>query len=137
EANARAAADTTNAAAITSEAATRASADTTNANAIASEANTRASADTAEATARANADALLIPLTQKAAANGVATLDSGGKIPQAQLPAVALTDYLGPVNSQAAMLALVGQRGDWCSRTDRGTDWQLIGDDATQLANWR
>lgn len=41
---------------------------------------------TAEATARANADALLIPLTQKAAANGVATLDANTRIPAAQLP---------------------------------------------------
>jgi hypothetical protein len=33
-----------------------------------------------------DADALLIPLTQKGAANGVATLDAGSKIPVAQLP---------------------------------------------------
>jgi hypothetical protein len=61
----------------------------------------------------------------------------GGKVPQSQMPAVALTDYLGAVASQAAMLALTGQRGDWCTRTDLGTDWQLIADDPTQLANWR
>jgi hypothetical protein len=61
----------------------------------------------------------------------------GGKVPQAQIPAVALTDFLGAVASQAAMLALTGQRGDWCTRTDLGTDWQLIADDPTQLANWR
>jgi hypothetical protein len=35
------------------------------------------------------------------------------------------------------MLALTGQRGDWCTRSDKGTDWQLIADDPTQLANWR
>ena len=66
-----------------------------------------------------------------------ATLDGTGKIPQAQMPAVALTDFLGAVATQAAMLALVGQRGDWCTRTDKGTDWQLIADDPTLLANWR
>jgi len=66
-----------------------------------------------------------------------ATLDGTGKIPQAQMPAVALTDFLGAVATQAAMLALTGQRGDWCTRTDKGTDWQLIADDPTQLANWR
>ncbi|MDV8066377.1 hypothetical protein R4P64_07660 [Rhodococcus sp. IEGM 1366] len=60
-----------------------------------------------------------------------------GLIPQAQLPAIALTDFLGEVASQAAMLALVGQRGDWCSRADRGTDWQLIAEPSTVLANWR
>lgn len=60
-----------------------------------------------------------------------------GKIPQAQIPAVAITEYLGAVASQAAMLALTGQRGDWCTRTDLGTDWQLTADDATQLSSWR
>jgi len=35
------------------------------------------------------------------------------------------------------MLALTGQRGDWATRTDRGTDWQLIADDPTQLGSWR
>jgi len=66
-----------------------------------------------------------------------ATLDGTGKIPQSQIPAVALTDFLGVVASQTAMLALTGQRGDWCTRSDKGTDWQLIADDPTQLANWR
>ena len=78
-----------------------------------------------------------IPSSEKAAANGVATLDSSGKIPQGQLPAVAIMDWLGNVSSQAAMLALTGQRGDWATRTDRGTDWQLIADDPTQLSSWR
>ncbi len=36
-------------------------------------------------------DATFIPLTQKAANNGVATLDSGGKIPFSQLPASLMT----------------------------------------------
>lgn len=61
----------------------------------------------------------------------------GGKIPQSQIPAVALVDFLGAIASQAAMLALTGQRGDWATRTDLGTDWQLIADDPTQLASWR
>jgi hypothetical protein len=69
--------------------------------------------------------------------NGVASLDSGGKIPTAQLPAVALADFLGAVGSQAAMLGLVGQRGDWCTRTDLGTDWQLITEPSSSLASWR
>lgn len=45
-----------------------------------------ASALTAETAARAAADALLIPLTQKAAADGVATLDGTTRIPTAQVP---------------------------------------------------
>lgn len=40
-----------------------------------------------EITDRTSADALLIPLTQKAAPSGVATLDSAGKVPAGQLPA--------------------------------------------------
>lgn len=75
--------------------------------------------------------------TAKGTAGGYASLDSSGKIPQAQLPAVALTEFLGAVASQTAMLALTGQRGDWATRTDLGTDWQLIADDPTALASWR
>ncbi|MBM4480321.1 hypothetical protein GS444_10700, partial [Rhodococcus hoagii] len=60
----------------------------------------------------------------------------GGKIPQAQLPAIAMVDFLGNVNSQPAMLALNGQRGDWCNRTDLGTEWQLIAEPSTSLASW-
>jgi len=41
----------------------------------------------AEAAARTAADALVIPLAQRAAANGVATLDASSKVPAAQLPA--------------------------------------------------
>ncbi len=39
-----------------------------------------------------NAASAYIPLTQRAAANGVATLDSGGKVPLAQLPSALATD---------------------------------------------
>lgn len=61
----------------------------------------------------------------------------GGTIPQAQLPAIAVTEFLGAIGSQAAMLVLTGQRGDWCTRTDLGTDWQIIAEPSTTLANWR
>jgi hypothetical protein len=61
----------------------------------------------------------------------------GGKIPQAQLPAVALTDYLGTVANEAAMLALTGQRGDWCWRSDTGTEWQLVADNPALLNSWQ
>lgn len=42
----------------------------------------------AETSAREAADALLVPLTQKGAANGVATLGSDGKVPYSQLPVI-------------------------------------------------
>lgn len=51
-------------------------------------------ADTAEAAARSAADALLIPLTQRAAANGVATLGADTKVPRAQLPDLVPGVYL-------------------------------------------
>jgi len=68
--------------------------------------------------------------------NGVASLDSGGLIPASQLPSIAISDYLGAVGSQAAMLGLVGQRGDWCNRTDLGAAFILAAEPASTLANW-
>ncbi|NKS94675.1 hypothetical protein GS472_16815 [Rhodococcus hoagii] len=66
-----------------------------------------------------------------------ADLDGSGKIPQAQLPAIAVTEFLGNVASQTAMLALDGQRGDWCNRTDLGTEWQLVAEPSTSLSSWQ
>lgn len=60
----------------------------------------------------------------------------GGVVPTAQIPAVALVQYLGTAANQAAMLAKVGQPGDWVNRTDLGTSWQITGADPTLLANW-
>lgn len=90
----------------------------------------------AEATTRTNADALLIPLAQKGAANGVATLDGGTKIPVSQLPALAITETF-VVNSQAAMLALAAQTGDVAVRTDLSKSFILAGPDPTVLADWQ
>lgn len=86
-------------------------------------------------TTHTHTEAQVTGLTAKLAAK--ADLDGGGKILAAQIPAIALTDFLGAVGTQAAMLALTGQRGDWCTRTDRGTDWQLIAEPSSTLANWR
>lgn len=128
----RASADTTEAAARaaadTAEATTRASADT-------AEASTRATADTAETNARTTADAALIPLTQKAAANGVASLDANLKVPIAQLPPLSITETF-VVGSQAAMLAANAQQGDVAIRTDINETFILAGSDATILSNW-
>lgn len=60
----------------------------------------------------------------------------GGVVPSSQIPAIAITEYLGSVASQVAMLALVGDRGDWCIRTDLGTTWVLTSDDSSVLASW-
>lgn len=76
-----------------------------------------------------------IPLTDKGAANGVATLDGSGLVPGAQLPSLAINETF-VVNSQAAMLALTAQRGDMAVRTDLAQTFVLTADAPTVLANW-
>ena len=70
------------------------------------------------------------------AAGGVASLDGAGQVPAAQIPAIAVTELLGTVASQSAMLALSGQKGDWCIRSDTGTTWIITGADPSLLAGW-
>lgn len=123
EAAARAAADALLATAVSDEATARAAADSTLSTAITAEATARAAAITAEAAARAAADATKADLVD-------------GVIPTSQIPAIALTDFLGATASQAAMLALTGQRGDWTKRTDQHLTYVLAADDPTQLASW-
>lgn len=72
----------------------------------------------------------------KGQADGYASLDSGGKLPAAQLPAIAITEYLGEAADQAAMLLLDGQQGDWTVRTDTGTVWIITGDDPSDVGDW-
>ena len=73
---------------------------------------------------------------EKGSANGYPSLDSSGKIPQAQLPSIAITEYLGTAADQAAMLALSGQKGDWCIRTDSSAVWIITGTDPALLGSW-
>lgn len=64
-----------------------------------------------------------IPLTQKGAANGVATLDGGGKIPSAQLPS-SVMEYKGTWNASTNTPTLadgVGDAGDVYLTTVAGT----------------
>jgi len=77
-----------------------------------------------------------ISLNEKGAANGVATLDGNQKLPATQIPAIAVSEYLGEVASESDMLTLAGQTGDWCVRTDLGTQWIITGSDPTTLASW-
>lgn len=61
----------------------------------------------------------------------------GGVVPTSQIPAIAISEFLGPVSSQAAMLALSGQKGDWATRTDGGgSSWIITGDNPTQIGSW-
>jgi len=78
-----------------------------------------------------------INVSQKAAANGVATLGADSKIPNNQLPALAITDTF-VVASQAAMLALsTAEKGDIAVRTDLNKSFILTADPYSTLANWQ
>lgn len=76
-----------------------------------------------------------VPLTEKGAANGVATLGADSKVPAGQLPALAINETF-VVNSQAAMLALVAERGDMAVRTDLAQTFMLAADAPTVLGSW-
>jgi hypothetical protein len=69
-------------------------------------------------------------------ANQVIVADAGGKVPAANIPNIAITEYLGAVASQSAMLALTGQLGDWCIRTDLSKVFVITGADPSLLAGW-
>lgn len=60
----------------------------------------------------------------------------GGLIPTSQLPAIAITEFKGAVASQAAMLALTGEKGDWAIRTDNSTTWIITGDTPSNISSW-
>jgi hypothetical protein len=76
-----------------------------------------------------------IATTARGAVNGVASLDADGKVPSAQLPAIAITEtYV--VASEAAMLALTAQVGDLAIRTDVEKNFILQSEPASTLGNW-
>ena len=76
-----------------------------------------------------------INISEKGVANGVATLDAAGKIPVAQLPAIAINETF-VVASEAAMLSLTAQTGDMAVRTDINRTFVLSTSPSTSLANW-
>lgn len=77
-----------------------------------------------------------LPTSQKGGANGLASLDSGGKVPIEQVPAVAITNTF-PVSSEAEMLALDAQPGDVAIRNDVSTSFILMQAPASALQNWK
>jgi len=68
----------------------------------------------------ASTDARIV--LQKGAANGVASLDSSGKIQTGQLPSIAITD-VHVVSNIATRNGLLVQRGDVCKVTDAGAGY--------------
>lgn len=92
----------------------------------------RTGADTVYSVLGHNHDAAYVQLTEKGANSGVATLDSGGKVPVSQIPNAALTS-VDVVADLTAQDALTVQAGDVAIRTDisktyvfDGTDWQEV-----------
>ena len=74
---------------------------------------------------------------QKGVANGLASLDSSGLIPQSQLPGIAIHST-NVVSSQAAMLALSSaDAGDLAVRTDVNKTFVLTASPASTLGNWQ
>lgn len=69
------------------------------------------------------------------AEGNVPVLGAGGKLSEAVIPAIAITDTF-VVDSQAAMLALKAQQGDVAVRTDVNKTFILKVAPATTLANW-
>lgn len=74
--------------------------------------------------------------TEKTTWNGKADL-VGGKVPSSQIPSIAITEFLGTVASQAAMLALLGEQGDWCIRSDEQSGYVLIGNTPSLIGDWQ
>ena len=132
---------TARAAAISGEASARSAGDATNASAIAAEATARAAAVSTEVANRlagdaTNASAIAAETSARIAADALKADLVGGVIPTAQIPAIAISTYLGNAANQAAMLAFTGQSGDWCNRSDTSTAWVITGADPTQLSSW-
>lgn len=78
-----------------------------------------------------------------AASTGGGTVDiSGkadlidGKLDPAQVPDLALTTFLGEAADLSEMLAMRGQGGDWCIRTDVGSTYILTNGNGSLEANW-
>lgn len=68
--------------------------------------------------------------------SGVATLGTDGKVPNAQIPALAIGETFVVV-SEVAMLALDAQKGDVAIRSDESKTYILSTDVPTVLANWK
>lgn len=77
-----------------------------------------------------------VPISQKAVAGGVATLDGTGRVPPSQLPAMDSIETF-TVASEAAMLALAAAGpGDFARRTDENKTYVLTQAPASTLGNW-
>lgn len=78
-----------------------------------------------------------INLSEKAAVNGVATLDASGKVPVAQIPSLSFAS-VNVFASESQMLGLTGaQVGSTVIRTDVSKSFVLGATPASTLSNWK
>ncbi len=77
-----------------------------------------------------------IPLAQKGANDGVATLDGGGKVPTSQLPALAVTSTYTAAD-ETAQLALTVQEGDVVVRTDENKTYIALNENNSAMSDWQ
>lgn len=75
-------------------------------------------------------------LASRGVPGGFASLGVDGTLDLSQLPAIAISDTF-VVATQAAMLALVAERGDIAIRSDLGKSFILATDDPTALGDWK
>lgn len=94
-----------------------------------------ADADKPVSTATQTALDLKIDLTQKGAANGVATLGTDGKVPSDQISAIA-TGNTFVVDDVSARLAVAAAQGDVAVQIDTNESWILKQTPASTGANW-
>ncbi len=80
-----------------------------------------------------------LSVSDKGVANGVASLDSGGKIPANQIPVIATNERV-PVANSTARLALTYpndvQLGDYAVQSDNQTVWMLVDTTPSNASSW-
>ena len=76
-------------------------------------------------------------VSEKNVANGYAGLNSSGKLLDSVIPDLAISEYLGNVANEAAMILLSGQTGDWCIRDDTGTVFILTNNNPGAASSWQ
>ena len=84
----------------------------------------------------ANALTLKIDTSEKASANGVATLDASGKIPSNQLPPLVISETF-VTDSEVNQLALDVQPGDICIRTDINETYIALNSNNSNMSDWQ
>lgn len=83
-------------------------------------------------------------IASKGSANGIATLNAAGVLPNSQVPALGIGEYAGVVSSESAMLAATTnvngspiEAGDWIDRSDTNETFRYIGGGLTDVNNWK